>query len=86
MILLNLHPDILKVVSGDLITDVPPGAVAATHRRHDAVVTALLCAAPVSGPSETGVSSGKDKAKKPGRYNVVGLDSTRQFLLHVASG
>ncbi|CAA6662015.1 unnamed protein product [Spirodela intermedia] len=82
----HLNANDILVVSGDLVTDVPPGAVAATHRRHDAVVTALLCAAPVSGPSETGVSSGKDKAKKPGRYNIVGLDSTRQFLLHVASG
>ena len=77
---------ILKVVSGDLITDVSPGAIAATHRRHDAVVTALLCSAPVSGPSEAGISSGKDKAKKLGRYNIVGLDSTNKFLLHIASG
>ncbi|KAL6009864.1 hypothetical protein ACLOJK_000295 [Asimina triloba] len=72
--------DIL-VVSGDLISDVPLGAVAATHRRHAAVVTALLCAAPVSGPSETG-----DKAKKTKRYNIIGLDPTRQFLLFVATG
>lgn len=72
--------DIL-VVSGDLVSDIPPGAVAAVHRRHDAVVTAMLCYAPVGGPSESGSSS-----KKPARYNIVGLDPTKQFLLHIASG
>lgn len=77
--------DIL-VVSGDLVSDVPAGAVAATHRRHGAVVTALLCAAPVSGPSETGSSGGKDKLKKPVRHNIIGLDPTRQFLLLLATG
>ena len=73
-------------MSGDLVCDVPPGAVAAAHRRHDAVVTAMLCSAPISGPSESGSSSGKDKAKKPGRHNVIGLDPTKQFLLHIAAG
>ncbi|XAR60283.1 Protein-synthesizing GTPase [Bertholletia excelsa] len=77
--------DIL-VVSGDLVSDVSPGAVAATHRRHDAVVTAMLCSAPVSGPSETGPSVGKDKTKKQGRYNIIGLDTTKQFLLFIAAG
>ncbi|GAB4846437.1 hypothetical protein Ancab_025442 [Ancistrocladus abbreviatus] len=77
--------DIL-VVSGDLVCDVPPGAVAAVHRRHDAVVTAMLCSAPVSGPSESGSSGGKDKVKKPSRCDVLGLDPTKQFLLHVAAG
>ncbi|OVA20681.1 Bacterial transferase hexapeptide repeat [Macleaya cordata] len=72
------------VVSGDLVCNVPLGAVAASHRRHDAVVTSLLCAAPV--PSESGSSGGKDKAKKPGRYNIIGLDPTQQFLLFVATG
>ncbi|XP_026427436.1 translation initiation factor eIF-2B subunit gamma-like [Papaver somniferum] len=75
--------DIL-VVSGDLVCNVPLGAVAAAHRRHDAVVTSLLCATPV--PSETGSSGGKDKAKKPARYNIIGLDPTQQFLLFVATG
>ncbi|KAG1327740.1 translation initiation factor eIF-2B subunit gamma [Cocos nucifera] len=73
------------IVSGDLVSDVPPGAVAATHRRHGAVVTALLCYAPVSGPSDTGSSAGKDKVKKS-RYNIVGLDPTRQLLLYIAAG
>ncbi|KAK2641023.1 hypothetical protein Ddye_022786 [Dipteronia dyeriana] len=77
--------DIL-VVSGDLVSDVPPGAVAAAHRRHDAVVTAMLCTAPVSGPSDSGFSGGKDKTKKPGRYNIIGMDPTKQFLLYIATG
>ncbi|KMT14645.1 hypothetical protein BVRB_4g074130 [Beta vulgaris subsp. vulgaris] len=77
--------DIL-VVSGDLVCDVPPGAVAAAHRRHDAVVTAMLCSTPVSGPTESVSSSGKDKAKKPARCNIIGLDLTKQFLLHIAAG
>ncbi|KAL3354859.1 hypothetical protein AABB24_019113 [Solanum stoloniferum] len=77
--------DIL-VVSGDLISDIPPGAVAAAHRRHDAAVTAMLCSTPISGPSESGSSGGKDKAKKPARHNIIGLDPTKQFLLHVAAG
>lgn len=77
--------DIL-VVSGDLVCDVPPGAVAAAHRRHDAVVTAMLCSIPVSRPTESVSSSGKDKAKKPARCNIIGLDVTKQFLLHIAAG
>ncbi|KAK8601851.1 hypothetical protein V6N13_058472 [Hibiscus sabdariffa] len=77
--------DIL-VVSGDLVSDVPPGAVAATHRRHDAAVTAMLCSVPVSGSLESGSSGGKDKTRKPGRYNIIGLDPCKQFLLHIATG
>ncbi|KAG8654987.1 hypothetical protein MANES_05G199900v8 [Manihot esculenta] len=77
--------DIL-VVTGDLVSDVPPGAVAAAHRRHDAVVTTMLCSAPVGGPAESGSSAGKDKIKKPRRYNIIGLDPTKQFLLHIATG
>ncbi|XP_031493619.1 uncharacterized protein LOC116259820 [Nymphaea colorata] len=76
----------IMVVSGDLVSDVPPGAVAAAHRRQDAVVTALLCSPPAIGTSETGSSGGKDKAKKRGSYSVIGLDCTRQFLLFLASG
>lgn len=77
--------DIL-VVSGDLVCDVAPGAIAATHRRHDAVVTAMLCSTPVSGLTESVSSGGKDKVKKPSRHNIIGLDHTKQFLLHVAAG
>lgn len=76
----------LQVVSGDLVSDVPPGAVAAAHRRHDAVVTAMICSVPVSGLSEAGASGAKDKTKKPGRYNIIGMDATKQFLLHIATG
>ncbi|KAI4345325.1 hypothetical protein L6164_012457 [Bauhinia variegata] len=77
--------DIL-VISGDLVSDVPLGAVAAAHRRHDAAVTAMLCSAPVSGTAEPGSSGGKDKIKKPGRYDLLGLDATKQFLLYIATG
>lgn len=73
-------------MSGDLVSDVPPGAVAAAHRRHGAAVTAMLCSAPVSGPLESGSTSGKDKTKKQGRYNIIGLDSMKQFLLYIATG
>lgn len=73
-------------MSGDLVTDVSPGALAAAHRRHDAVVTALICPAPVSGASDSGASGGKDKAKKQVKYNIVGLDPTQQFLLLLAAG
>ncbi|KAK4764651.1 hypothetical protein SAY86_025741 [Trapa natans] len=75
----------LQVVSGDLVSDVSPGAVAAVHRRHDAIVTAMLCSNPVSGPAESGSSSTKDKTKKPCRKNIIGLDPSRQFLLHIAT-
>ncbi|XP_062228883.1 uncharacterized protein LOC133926797 [Phragmites australis] len=76
--------DIL-VISGDLVTDVLPGAIAATHRKNGAAVTALLCSVPVSGPSDAASSGGKDKAKKPNRLNIIGLDMNRQFLLHIVS-
>jgi hypothetical protein len=76
----------LQVVSGDLVFDVPPGALAAAHRKHNAVVTTMLCPAPVSGPTESGSSGGKDKIKKPRRYNIIGLDPSKQFLLHIATG
>ncbi|CAN1250018.1 Translation initiation factor eIF-2B subunit gamma, partial [Linum perenne] len=77
--------DIL-VVSGDLVSDVLPGAVAAAHRRHGAVLTTLLCSTPISGPAESGSTGAKDKIKKPKRYNIIGLDPTKQFLLYIATG
>ncbi|KAL3621914.1 hypothetical protein CASFOL_034110 [Castilleja foliolosa] len=67
--------DIL-VVSGDLVSEIPPGAVAAAHRRHDAVVTAMLCSVPVTGPSDSGSSGAKDKAKKLGHYNRAEVDKS----------
>ncbi|KAA8549995.1 hypothetical protein F0562_001679 [Nyssa sinensis] len=81
----HLTANDILVVSGDLVCDVPPGAVAATHRRHDAVVTAMLCSAPVSGLSDSSSSGGKDKAKKPRRCNIIGLDPAKQFLLYIAT-
>lgn len=81
-----LFPFLLQVLSGDLVSDVSPGAVAAAHRRHDAVITAMLCSAPISGPAESGSTGGKDKSKKAGRYNIIGLDPSKQFLLHIATG
>ncbi|KAH0907064.1 hypothetical protein HID58_038891 [Brassica napus] len=77
--------DIL-IVSGDIVSDISPGAVAATHTRHDAAVTAMLCAEPVSGPAESGGAGGKDKIKKPACYDIIGLDSSKQFLLYIATG
>lgn len=82
----HLTANDILVVSGDLVSDVPPGAVAAAHRRHDAVVTTMLCSAPVSGPAESGSSTGKDKIKKPGPYDIIGLDPLKQFLLYIATG
>ncbi|KAF4378472.1 hypothetical protein G4B88_027532, partial [Cannabis sativa] len=82
----HLTANDILVVSGDIVSDVPPGAVAAAHRRNDAVVTAMLCSTPISGPLDSTSSGGKDKAKKPGRVNLIGLDPTKQFLLYIATG
>ncbi|GLT81805.1 hypothetical protein SLE2022_002370 [Rubroshorea leprosula] len=82
----HLTAEDILVVSGDLVSDVPPGAVVASHRRHGAAVTAVLCSAPVSGALESGSGGGKDKIKKPGRYDIIGLDTTKQFLLCIATG
>ncbi|CAL1403530.1 unnamed protein product [Linum trigynum] len=82
----HLTANDILVVSGDLVSDVPPGAVAAAHRRHDAVVTTMLCSTPISGPTESGSAGAKDKIKKPKRFNIIGLDPTKQFLLYIASG
>ncbi|XP_010420756.1 PREDICTED: translation initiation factor eIF-2B subunit gamma [Camelina sativa] len=82
----HLTANDILIVSGDIVSDIPPGAVAATHRRHDAAVTVMLCAQPVSGPSESGGSGGKDKTKKPACEDIVGLDSWKQFLLYIAKG
>lgn len=46
----------------------------------------MLCAQPVSGPSESGGSGGKDKTKKPACDDIIGLDSLKQFLLYIAKG
>lgn len=77
---------ICQVVSADLVSEVTPGSVVAVHRRHDAVVTTMLCSNPVSSPSELGSSGGKDKTKKPKRHNIIGLDPSKKFLLFIATG
>ncbi|KAL9333853.1 hypothetical protein Peur_073992 [Populus x canadensis] len=82
----HLTANDILVVSGDLVSDIPPGALAAVHRQHDAVVTTMLCSAPVSGPTESGSSGAKDKIKKPRCHNIIGLDPSKQFLLHIATG
>ncbi|KAG5076829.1 hypothetical protein JHK82_055524 [Glycine max] len=47
---------------------------------------AMLCSAPISGTSESVSCGGKDKIKKPGHYDLIGLDPTKQFLVHIATG
>lgn len=79
--------DDLMVLSGDLVCDVPLGAVAAAHSRQGAVVTALLCRRPTSGASEGGTGpAGKDKSKQPAPLDVIGLGPSDQSLLYLASG
>lgn len=70
------------VVSGDLVSDVPIGAVAAAHRRQGALVTALLCNRASLGSSEPGI----EKIKQQPVSDIIGLDSTQQHLLYVAPG
>lgn len=70
------------VVSGDLVSDVPIGAVAAAHRRQGALVTALLCNRASLGSSEPG----GEKTKQQPVSDIIGLDSTHQHLLYVAPG
>jgi translation initiation factor eIF-2B subunit gamma len=56
------------------------------YRHNDAVVMTMLWSVPVSGPTESGSWGGKDKIKKPRCYNIIGLDPSKQFLLHIATG
>lgn len=70
------------VVSGDLVSDVPIGAVAAAHRRQEALVTALLCNRASLGSSEPG----SEKIKREPVSDIIGLDSTQQHLLYVSPG
>ncbi|CAK9883255.1 unnamed protein product [Sphagnum jensenii] len=78
-----LTADDFLVVSGDLVCDVPVGAVAAAHRRQGALVTALLWPHPSTPNSET--ASG-DKTKQPTTFDIIGLNSTHQHLLYVSTG
>ncbi|GFR40448.1 hypothetical protein Agub_g976 [Astrephomene gubernaculifera] len=67
------------VLSGDLLTDVPVGALVAQHNLHAAMVTMLLAQRKVSPASET------KPGKPPKNVDYVGLDPTRQHLLFYAS-
>lgn len=71
------------VVSGDLVSDVPIGAVAATHRRQGALVTALLCNRLSLGSLEP---AGGEKIKQQPPSDIIGLDSSQEHLLYVAPG
>lgn len=70
------------VVSGDLVSDVPIGAVAAAHRRQGALVTALLCNRASLGSSEPA----GEKTKREPVSDIIGLDETQQHLLYVSPG
>ncbi|KAI5054871.1 hypothetical protein GOP47_0030016 [Adiantum capillus-veneris] len=76
----------LLVISGDLVCDVPLGAVAATHCRKRASFTALLFAHQVAGALDgSSGSTGKEKAKQQSSNDVIGLDPSHQFLTFMAS-
>ncbi|KAJ7540169.1 hypothetical protein O6H91_10G003800 [Diphasiastrum complanatum] len=85
-VLHRLVVDDVLVVSGDIVSDVPLGAIAAAHRRKRAVLTAMLCSSPSASTAEAISSTGKDKAKKPSPIDIVGLDTSHQHLLFLASG
>ncbi|MCO5557856.1 hypothetical protein L7F22_011428 [Adiantum nelumboides] len=76
----------LLVISGDLVSDVPLGAVAATHCRKRASMTALLFAHQAAGASDGSSGlTGKEKAKHQSSSDVIGLDPSLQFLTFMAS-
>eukprot|EP00250_Pteridium_aquilinum_P034003 c6841_g1_i1 orf=417-1817(-) len=82
----RLTAEHILVISGDLVCDVPLGAVAATHCRKRASMTALLCAHQAAGASEgSSASGGKEKAKQQSSSDIIGLDPSRQFLTFLAS-
>lgn len=82
----HLIADDILVVSGDLVCNVPLGAVAAAHARQRAAVTALLCMHPAAGVSDGGSGTGgKDKAKQQHSSDIIGLDLSHQLLLFMAS-
>ncbi|EFJ29631.1 hypothetical protein SELMODRAFT_440774 [Selaginella moellendorffii] len=84
----RLSSENVMVVSGDMVCDVPLGAIASSHKRQRAGLTALLCPrTPGEGceASAGGVGT-KEKAKQLAAADVIGLDSARHRLLYVASG
>ena len=76
----------MQIVSGDLICDVPLGAVAATHCRKKASMTALLCSRSAAGVTDGSTTSGKEKAKQQIPSDIIGLDPSCQHLTFLASG
>ena len=76
----------MQIVSGDLICDVPLGAVAATHCRKKASMTALLCSRSAAGVTDGSTTSGKEKAKQQIPSDIIGLHPSCQLLTFLASG
>ncbi|KAL3137832.1 hypothetical protein ABBQ38_005086 [Trebouxia sp. C0009 RCD-2024] len=66
------------IISGDLVTDVPLKALAASHYVTDATVTVLLKERRVSPASET------KPGKAPKNVDYIGVDSARKQLLFIA--
>ncbi|KAH7297935.1 hypothetical protein KP509_25G019700 [Ceratopteris richardii] len=82
----RLTAEHILVISGDLVCDIPLGAIAATHCRKKASMTALLCALQVAGTSDgSSGSTGKEKAKQQSSNDVIGLDPSHEFLTFMAS-
>eukprot|EP00898_Chlorokybus_atmophyticus_P003383 jgi/Chlat1/4045/Chrsp26S04100 len=71
------------VVSGDVVCDIPLGAVVAAHRLRPSVATALLAPHREQGTSSE-PSKKKDKAALP--PDIMGLDKAGQRLLCCAGG
>ncbi|GBG91971.1 hypothetical protein CBR_g54067 [Chara braunii] len=69
------------VISGDTLSDVSLGAVAAKHRLQGLVATVVLCQRPAS----ISEPSAKGKVAIPPVRDYVGLDSTNQHLLFLAN-
>lgn len=82
----RLTAEHILVLSGDLVCDVSLGAVAATHCRKRAMMTALLCAHQAAGASDgTSGSGGKEKAKHQSSSDIIGLDPSHQYLTFLVS-
>eukprot|EP00897_Mesotaenium_endlicherianum_P009543 jgi/Mesen1/8617/ME000050S08030 len=83
----NLTAHDVLVMSGDVVTDVPLGAVAAAHRRHSAALTMLLGQRAAAGGPADDKGKSKDKAHQstPPR-DFIALDPSNTDLLFCASG
>lgn len=83
----RLTSDDVLVVSGDVVTDVALGAVAAVHRLHSAAATMLLYPHGPSSrsPAEDGKGlKPKDKAKGKPPATFFALDASSSYLLFCA--